>query len=867
MQAMNRSELFSAFGSSNEGLSEEVVLRRHRQYGLNVLPAIPTKPWPTKLAAQFTHFFALLLWIAAAISFVIGWIDPDSNMLPIGWAIVIVIVLNGAFGFYQEYRTEKSLDALRNMLPLKVRALRQGREQTVLAEELVPGDIVLLREGDKVPADLYLVSAYDVWVNESILTGESELVSADAIESGHIKTVLYSGTYLVKGEARGLVYATGKESRYGTIAALTQTVDPGVSHLHKEIAHISKIIALTSLVIAGSLVVISGFGENEMWKTFLFALGVLVALIPEGLLPTVTLALAFGAQRMASKGFLVNGLGVIEHLGAVTVIATDKTGTITQNKMEVAEWEEDETHAPSPELLDAAVLCNRADADNGDPVERALVQFALGYIDVAGRRSAYPLVRDYPFDYHLKRMSTVHASGGEFCVYCKGAPEVILGLCREVVTAEGRKEITEGEYQQLMDKHDKMAKQGYRVIGFAKRDCSSLPSSRSEAENGLTFIGFIAMVDPLRDDIVESVRLCHKAGIRVLMITGDHPITAGAIGIKAGIISSIDEVTTGEYLDKLPPSAIKRLLRKNHVFARVSPEQKLTLVTLLKEMGETVAVTGDGVNDAPALKKADVGIAMGSGSDVAKQSADAILIDDHFATIVKGIEEGRAVYENIRRFITYMLASNLPEAVPYVLFFWLGFPLALPVALVLAIDLGTDIMPGLALGVEPPHKGLMSQGPRSKNERILTISVYLRAFGFLGLITALLSIGLFWFYLTAHGWEGEILEWNDPLYLQATTLTFTAIVFAQIANGLSCRSTRESLWTIGWWRNRYYWGGVAVELLVLGILMFVPALAAVFSTAPFDPVYWWAVASVTLIVLIAEEVRKWIMRVISHERR
>lgn len=857
--AITLSELFSAFETSDNGLNDDQVRRRHLQYGLNTLPKIPTKSLYIKLAAQFTHFFALLLWCAAAISFMIAWVDPASHMLPIGWAIVIVIVLNGAFGFYQEFRTEKSLDALRNMLPLKVRVCRQGEERIVLAEELVPGDIVLLSEGDKVPADIYVIRAFDVWVNESTLTGESELVSADALGSGHIKSLLYSGTYVVKGEVRGVVYATGKESRYGTIAALTQSVESGESHLQREIAHISKVIALTSFVIAAGLIVIGGAGGFELWKTFLFALGVLVALIPEGLLPTVTLALAFGAQRMASKGFLVNGLAVIENLGAVTVIATDKTGTITQNKMEVSGWEEEGRAEPSSLLLDAALLCNRADAQNGDPVEQALVHFAGNYTDVARRRSEVPLIGDYPFDYHLKRMSTIHSTTQGIAIYCKGAPEVILTLCDEVITPEGKKAITEGEYQKLIEQHDTLATSGYRVIAFASRECAVVPSSRQEAENGLCFIGFIAMADPLRDDIQEAIGLCHKAGIRLLMLTGDHPLTAAAIGIKAGIIASKEEVTTGEHLEKLPPSAIKRLLRRNHVFARVSPEQKLTLVTLLKEMGETVAVTGDGVNDAPALKRADVGIAMGSGTEVAKQSADAVLMDDHFATIVKGIEEGRAVYENIRRFITYMLSSNLPEAVPYVFFFWMGLPLALPVPLVLAIDLGTDIMPGLALGVEPPHKGLMHQKPRSKKERILNGSVYFRAFGFLGLITAIVSMGMFWFYLKAHGWRGEMLEWSDPLFLQATTLTFAVIVFAQIANGLSCRSSRESLFTIGWWNNRYYWGGVAVELWVLLLLIFFAPMGAIFGTAPFDPIYWWAVAAVAVIVLLAEESRKWIM--------
>lgn len=860
MKITTLAELFSAYDSSEEGLSDEEAAKRELRHGRNTLPTIPTAPWYTKLAEQFTHFFALLLWVAASISFMIAYFDPASNMLPIGWAIVIVIVLNGGFGFYQEYRTEKSLEALRNMLPLKVNVRRHGVERVIVAEELVPGDIVILHEGDKVPADMYLIHALDIWINESSLSGESELVSADAIGSDHPKNILYSGTYVVKGEARGLVFATGKESRYGTIAALTQRVDAGASHLQKEIAHISKVIALTSTVIAGSLIALSGLGENDIWKTFLFSLGVLVALIPEGLLPTVTLALAFGAQRMASKGFLVNGLSVIENLGAVTVIATDKTGTITQNKMEVAAWNEEGTSEPSQTLLDAALLCNRTEGANTDPVEEALIRFASGYCDIAVRRSEHFLITEYSFDYHLKRMATVYSTNEGFSVFCKGAPEVILQLCHNVITQDGVKEISDEEHRKLIEKHDGLATRGFRVIGFASRVLSTAPSSREAAESGLTFLGFIAMVDPLRDDITQSVALCHKAGIRVIMVTGDHPLTAGAIGMSAGIISSISEVTSGEHLETLPRSALRRLLRHNHVFARVSPEQKLALVTILKEMGETVAVTGDGVNDAPALKRADVGIAMGSGTDVAKQSADAILMDDHFATIVRGIEEGRAVYENIRRFITYMLASNLPEAVPYVLFFAFGFPLALPVPLVLAIDLGTDIIPGMALGAELPNKGLMNQRPRSRQDHILTMGVYMRAFGFLGLLSAVMSMALFWLYLTAHGWRGESFSFDDPIYLEAVTLTFAAIVFAQIGNGLSCRSQRDSLFTIGFWSNRYYWGGVIAEIGLLVLLIFVTPLSSVFGTSPFDPIYWWGVVTVTIIILAAEEGRKGILR-------
>ncbi|MEW5831806.1 MAG: cation-transporting P-type ATPase [Campylobacterota bacterium] len=854
MKTLRRSEILSVLETGEEGLSEAEAAIRLAEYGPNLLPRIKPRSAVRKLLDQFTHFFALLLWTAAGISFLSAALDPSSGIEAIGWAILAVIVLNGLGGFYQEYRTERSLEALRNILPQRVNVRREGKRRTIPSEQLVIGDVVLVGEGDKVPADLYILSAFDVWVNESTLTGESVPVSADAVETGHPRHTLYSGTFVIKGEAMGVVYAVGKETRYGKIAMMTQEVDSGIGHLQKEISHISKVIAAVSFAIAGSFIVIAGMEGFELWKSFLFALGVLVAMIPEGLLPTVTLALAFAAQRMASKGFLVNTLSVIENLGAVTVIATDKTGTITRNTMEVVASAE----PPSEEMLEVIVLCNRADGDRGDPVDLALLRYAEGYGDIGERRSAKPLLVEYPFDYHLKRMGTLHQTASGFDVFVKGAPEIIIALCDTDIRGTALDGVLK---ERLSAEHDGLASLGYRVIALARKYSPIRPLSREEAERGLSFIAFIPLIDPLREDITEAVAKCRRAGIRLLMITGDHPITAGSIGVQAGIVDSAQDVLSAEQIESIPPEGLKRLLKKNRVFARVSPEQKLRIVTLLKEMGETVAVTGDGVNDAPALKKADVGIAMGSGTDVAKQSADAVLVDDHFATIVKGIEEGRAVYENIRRFITYMLASNLPEAVPYILYFWMGVPLALPVALVLAIDLGTDIMPGLALGAEPPHKTLMRKGPRSRKEPILTPGVYLRAFGFLGVLGSAVSMGFFFGYLYAHGWEwGEHLAWNDPLYLQATTLTFAAIVFAQIGNGLSCRSERDSLLSVGWRSNPYYWGGVASELVILGAIVWMPGISGVFATAPFEPAYWIAVAMIVPLVVAAEEVRKAVVR-------
>lgn len=852
------SDIFLSLGSDLSGLSEEEAKKRALKGGPNTLPSIKGGHWSAKLAAQFTHFFAALLWAAAAISFIAAFLDPASNMLPIGWAILIVIFLNGFFGFYQEFRTEKSLEALRRILPSKATVRRGDALRTISTEEIVSGDIVILKEGDKIPADMYIVDASELWVNESTLTGESEAVSVGVVGSRHHKSVVYSGTFVVKGEGEGLVFAIGKESRYGLIASLTQKVSSGVGHLQIEIGRISRIIAVISFLIAASFVAISlSVGGSSTWSTFLFSLGVLVALIPEGLLPTVTLSLAFGAQRMAAKGFLVNSLSVIENLGAITVIATDKTGTLTQNRMEVADFYEfGIVGEPSGEFTEALVLCSRFSGQSGDEAERAFYNFASSFVEPSQKRADMPLVKEFAFDYHLKRMTTIHRAADGFLAVCKGASEVILGLCANARSGDGVVLLDDAVKKELLLRHDKMAANGYKIIAFAKSNMGQIAASRDEAENNMTFLGFVALIDPLREDIIEAVADCERAGIRVLMITGDHPITAAAIGMKAGIVTSQKEVTTGDKLANLPKSALRRILCKNHVFARVTPEQKLYIVSTLKEMGDIVAVTGDGVNDAPALKKADVGIAMGSGTDVAKQAAAAVLIDDHFVTIVKGVEEGRAVYENIRRFITYMLASNLPEAVPYVVYFLAGVPLALPVALVLAIDLGTDIMPGLSLGVEPLHKGLMDKKPHGAKEPILTPWVYLRAFGFLGIIASVLSMGLFFGYLYAHGWRGGALEWDNPLYLEATTLTFAAIVSAQIGNGLSCRSDKKSIASIGFWSNRYYWWSVLFELAIMLMLIFIPVFSGIFGTLAFEPIYWIGVVFVAPIVFFAEELRK-----------
>jgi sodium/potassium-transporting ATPase subunit alpha len=639
-----------------------------------------------------------------------------------------------------------------------------------------------------------------------------------------------------------------------------------------------------------------------VWVSFVFGVGIIVANVPEGLLPTVTLALAVGSQRMARRKALIKQLTSVETLGCTTVICTDKTGTLTENRMRVdrlyvdgVEVQAGESrllvHGKEPSAYDreqweplfqGLTLCNNAKrvrrqtgqvSFTGDPTEVALVEFAEAY--GAMDRDRFPRMGELPFDADRKRMSTIHWMEGRLVAFVKGAPEFLLPLCNRSRVHADVSLMTPSERVTILAQSRGFAQQAYRVLAVAMREIETGAAQNlgpDAVERDLTFLGLVAMMDPPHREVPEAVARCRKAGVRVIMITGDHPLTALALARKIGLVAALPDdppdaslgVIEGLQLDGMSDEELRRLLARlgtaeaEPVFARMAPRHKMRVVSVLKDMGEVVAVTGDGVNDAPALQKADIGIAMGvAGTDVAKETADMILLDDNFATIVNAIEEGRAVYANIRKFVTYVLSSNVPEIVPYLGYGLFAIPLPLTVPQILAVDLGTDMVPALALGAEAPHAGIMDVPPRPRTERLLSLSLLLRAYAFLGLIEAGIAMAAFFWFLRAQGWTwGAPLDWTDPLYRQATTVTFAAIVVAQVANVFACRSERVSAFRLGFLTNPFILWGIAVELTLLALIVYTPFGNLVLGTGPLP---WWAWGPLLVgaaALLLAEEIRK-----------
>lgn len=759
IQALSVLEVYKTLASRPQGLTQSEADERLQRFGANVIREIRGKPLILKFLANFTHMMAILLWAGGVVALI-------AKMPQLAIAIWMVNVINGAFSFWQEYRAEKATKALRQLLPHYVTVLRDGEKQRIPAEGVVPGDVMLLTEGDRISADGRLVDEGELRVDQSTFTGESHAVrkTSEAVLRTHaaaleMRNLVFAGTSVAAGEGTAVVFASGMDTEFGKVAHMTQEVEAEPSPLQKELSHVTRWVTLLAVVIGllffGMLLAMRLFRQGEFGLTdsFIFAMGLLVAFVPEGLLPTVSLSLAMGVQRMAKRHALIKRLSAVETLGCTTVICTDKTGTLTENEMTVCNlwlggrrmavtgvgYAPDGTIVEAGHLIKAPVTgdlhrllvaslqCNNArlvppDGESsrweilGDPTEAALLVAALkGGLHVEGEREGNPRVRELPFDSHRRRMSTIHQVQDSLVVYAKGAPREVLELCTHIRLNEQDIPLDDHLRGQVMAANDDFAREGLRVLAVAMR---LLPESTAGAqpvkeytseaiESGLTFLGLTAMMDPPRREVTAAVEKCHRAGIRIIMITGDYGLTAESIARRIGIVRGEQpRIINGFDLDGMDDEALKEALRGELVFARVAPGQKLRIVSVLQDMGHVVAVTGDGVNDAPALKKADIGVAMGiAGTDVAKEAADMILTDDNFASIVNAVEEGRAVYANAKKFITYIFTSNTAEAVPFVFFAFSGgrIPLGLTVMEVLSIDLGADIVPGLALGVDPPE--------------------------------------------------------------------------------------------------------------------------------------------------------------------
>lgn len=870
-----KEEVLQNLVTSEGGLSEEEAVKRLTENGFNEIREIKKTSLPVRFFRQFTHFLAILLWIGASLCFLSEYLHPGGGMITLGLAIIGVIIINAVFTFIQEYRAEKALDALKKLLPFYVRVLRGNSEKEIPSREVVSGDVILISEGDRIPADARLIASSLLKVNNAPLTGESEPVSRDEAASIeellNSSNIVFAGTTVISGSGRAVVFATGMSTEVGRIAHLTSVVEPGLSPLQKEISRTTRIIAVLASVVGLIFFAVGHIIGRVFWENFIFAIGVIVALVPEGMLPTVTLSLAMASQRMARKKALIKNLSSVETLGCVTVICTDKTGTLTLNRMAVSKiWKDnritevnDYRPVAGDKLMQAAFFCNNArcidDEYKGDPTETALLKVA----GMCRGDSTAERICEVPFDSERKRMTTLNRVDGREYVFTKGAMESILPLCSRYSENGNKQEMDENFRNNVTDACYKLMDMGLRVLAFAYRDFTEPGAGErqqaSQLERELVFAGMIALEDPPRPEIQEALKKCHSAGIRVIMITGDGSRTAVAIAREIGLVKGSPVVVDGAEFVKMNDSDLReKLLAKEIIFARMTPKHKMRVVSILKEEGERVAVTGDGVNDAPALKKADIGIAMGiSGTDVAKEASDMILLDDNFATIINAVEEGRAVFENIRKFIAYFFTSNVAELAPYIIFVIFRVPLPLTIMQVLVIDLGTDLIPGLALGAEKPTKEVMSLPPRSPEEKLLNTGILSLVFLFLGVIEA--SAGLFGFFhtLIQGGWHwGEMVLSNDILYIQATTACLTGIVLAQVANVFACRSFRESVFSIGFFSNRLIFAGIAFELALQLFIVYHPWGNRIFSTAPIQLHIWLVLLPFAFVLFFAEEMRK-----------
>jgi calcium-translocating P-type ATPase len=860
------------------GLSSREADRRLVAYGRNELVRQGRRHWSRELAKQVSHPLALLLWLAAGLAFVAG--TPA-----LGAAIVAVVVLNAIFAFAQERQAERAIEALRAYLPPHALVLRDGRRQTVDAAVLVPGDLLLLAEGDRISADARLVEGA-VDVDLSTLTGESQPVYRSAgpadpeLALVERRDLVFSGSACVGGEAKALVTATGMHTELGRIAALSERVEAQPSPLERQVRRVAWLIALVAVAAGIAFLPIGWLVAGlPLRDAFNFAIGLIVANVPEGLLPTITLALAVGVAMLARRGALVKRLSAVETLGAAAVICTDKTGTLTENRMRATriwtpagevdlEQADVARAAGSSEALRllayAIASCTTAELgesrtkSRGEATEIGMLEAArsLGADASVARRERHRRAL-HRFDPALRLMTTVDEEDGALVVNTKGAPEIVLERC----------DLDKESRDEALAAVERYGSQGLRVLAVARKTLADrdVPAEREGVETNLTLLGLVTLFDPPRPEVADAVSRCHQAGIRIIVITGDYGPTAVEIAHRVGVAVDATTLVTGSELDTMSERELDLLLREGRelIFARSSPEAKLRIADALRAEGHVVAMTGDGVNDAPALRRADIGIAMGkTGTDVAREAATMVLTDDNFATIVAAIEAGRQVFDNVRKFVLYIFAHATPEVVPFLVFALSGgtVPLPLTVLQILAIDLGTEILPALALGREPAEPGLMERPPRARSEGVIDRSLLYRSWLFLGGIEAALVMGGFFFVLLHAGWRpGDAVTRGHELhgaYMQATTMTFAGIVACQIGTALAARTEHASLRSVGLFTNRMLLWGIASEVAFAAALVFLPPLQRIFGTATLGWSELALLLPLPLVVWGADELRR-----------
>ncbi len=873
----------------DRGLSEQEAARRFALHGPNELPEAPP---PSPLALFLAQFSSLIVWVLIGAAVVSGllqeWIDAG--------AILAIVFLNAILGFAQEFKAERSLAALKKLSVATARVLRDGMTRSIPARELVPGDLILVEAGDYVPADARLLYTAALRTQEAALTGESTPVdkvsaalSDDDPPLAERRNLVFMGTVVVAGKGRAVVVATALQSELGRIATMLQTAEPEVTPLQRRLEQLGHLLLYLSL---GVVAVVFGLG---LWRgeplvgMFLTSVSLAVAAIPEGLPAIVTITLALGVMRMVARHALIRRLPAVETLGSTTVICTDKTGTLTKNEMTVTRLFVDgrtfevtgEGYAPEGEihpltsalspggkgegegeavraLLIASVLCNGATLKQeqglwrvlGDPTEGALLVAAakLGLWKESLEAEA-PIVAEIPFDPERKMMTVLRKTPGGIAAFVKGAPDVLIERCAHRLTVDGAvKPLDESAKRKIMETNRTFAREALRVLGVARRRLDDKPADlrAADVEQSLEFVGLVAMKDPLRPEAKLAVRQCREAGIRTVMITGDHKETAIAIAKDLGLVNGQGEALAGAELDVLPDHALVDRVERVAVYARVSAEHKLRIVKAWKARGAVVAMTGDGVNDAPAIKAADIGVAMGmTGTDVTKEASDMVVTDDNFASIAAAVEEGRAIYDNIRKSVHYLLSCNLSEVLLMLLATLSGLPLPLLPVQILWINLVTDGFPALALAADPKEPDIMNRPPRDPKARFLSSRRLLLLFG-QGTLIAASTILVFAYCLYA----------MDQSLERARTVTFTAMVLAQLFHAFNCRNDRRSVFSIGVFLNRHLVWAVGVSAALQILIIALPAAREVFKVSPFDPEHWMLVIGVGLVPLLAMELWK-----------
>ncbi len=886
--AMSFKEVEKVLGTSEEGLSDAEAAKRLAEYGKNTLRQKPPKSVWKMIWEQLTDVMVIILLIAAAFSLVMYFLEDEGLAECI--VILVVIALNATIGVVQEKKAANALEALKNMTAPTARVMREGEESVVPASELVPGDIVYLEDGCIVPADIRIIQDSNLKVQEAALTGESvpsekdgPTVLAEDAPLGDRVNMAYSSSVVMYGNATGIVVGTGMNTEVGKIANLLDEQDDFDTPMKRKLNSVGKVLSLVGLIVCVLIFAIGMIRDGwDAWVNYIFiAISLAISIIPEGLPATSTIIMALGVQRMAKQNALVKSLPAVETLGSASVVCCDKTGTLTLNKMTVTYvavgddfLRESITSAADvsskydrevyKDLLSGCALCVNAkkDPDNpenilGDPTEGALVFFAEKFgIDSEEYEKENPRVFEQPFDSDRKRMTVLNDMGGTLTAYTKGAVDEMLPLCAKYRTAEGVRAMTDADREQILKVCNGMSGEALRVLGFAVREWKEAPEDESaDLETEMTFVGVVGMIDPPRKEVIKAVETCHDAGIRVVMITGDHKVTAMAIAKQLHIFREGNTVISGSELDDMSDEELDKAVKNCVVFARVSPSDKLRIIQSLKRTGEIAAMTGDGVNDSPALKEADIGVAMGiTGTDVAKDAADMILLDDNFTTIEHAIREGRRVYRNIQKVIQFLVAGNISEILILLLAVVFGWQMPILAVHILLINLATDSLPAVALGIDPADSNVMKQKPVKSGtlfERGMIFRIVLH-----GLFISAAALATY-----AIGMGGNFYSGDADLHNRAMTMTFIVLSLSQLAHALNQRSNVDSVFKPGQGHNKYLFGAMVISTAIVAAVAFIPGVKDLFSLVYIGWKDWLICIGLALFPLVAVEISKIFVRI------